>query len=97
MGQLIATFRKGNNLDLPMIRDKQLCFAFIMESGCNDTCTRRGKVETRPCSSIRLHLSLKDGDTEYTKAELQPLVTFLKNEQVAKHLVQTEALKKFMN
>ena len=101
VGQALALLKRAHGLEFPRARELPVCFPFIMESGCTDIFnpSHPGSKNkpTVACTKHRLHLSLKEGDTEYTKAELLPLMTFLKNEHVAKIFLPTPEFKKFMS
>lgn len=99
IGQILAQLKKAHGLDFPKLRGLPVCFPFVMECGCdNSHNTRRlSSAPVIPCTRRRHHVSIKDGDTEYGKEELRPLLDFLKNEHVAKQLLPTAAFTKFMS
>ena len=96
VGKILFDLRTANNLEFPKVKDKQLCFLFIMEQGCDDCLTKKGPRRNEKCSDHRAHISLH-GNTTVSKADLQPLYKYLQNEHVMKQLVPTDAFKKFMS
>ena len=97
VAQILSNLRKAHSIDFPSVKGKPACFPFVMEAGCNECYRNKGRVDPKPCSHFRHHVSIKDGDTEYVKADLQQLYNFVKSEHVKKHLLPTEAFIKFMN
>ena len=97
VGKILVDMRTANNLEFPKLGEKQICFPFVMEQGCDECYARHGPRKGDLCSTHREHVSLQGGTSTYTKAELQPLYKYLQNEHVAKQLVPTAEFKKFMN